>query len=379
MMATSSRPALAKDDTPWAKSDVNRRTEQFRVLQYGSSGQPHPYEQYATHRLLSLAQTERFIEAADGESDGIFFEDNRYPVTSTPTTTSLPETTSHIPTLNPTTHSPTIISYDPTLYEPLRIEMDSRQLQQMVQSNTQKYESIVSYITDTAAPKAAKFWSDHLSTIPVSGSITVYKDDCPVSWTDNDSSEYHTFNNIDLVLYLIIDDGPCLEDDPPIAFSNGCLSDQFDRPIAGTLLLCSDKFLDISSDSAEGISQRQKIDEVLQHEMTHLLGMSGTKMPYWRDATNGGKPYTPRPLVETEVVCVNGGIQNITMPSQSTIREGVTKAGVRYFEVITPTVRNIIANQFNCENVTGARLDHNEYYNCIGSHWSPLFLVPKHS
>jgi hypothetical protein len=385
MMATSSwivAAALGKED-PWAAIDINRRTANVRSLQYGRVGGAagHPYEPYSINRLLQLSSSETDMLSSETTTTGagdsnneVYFEDNRYPVASTMTPSSSPETTSDAPTIIPTTQFPTMISYDASLYEPLRIEMDSRQLQEMVQSDTSKYEYLVTYITETAAPKAAEFWSNHLSTIPVAGSITVYKEDCPVSWTDNDASAYHTFNNADLVLYLIIDDGPCLGEDPPIAFSNGCLSDQYDRPIAGTLLLCSDNFADISSDTAEGTKQRQEIDEVLQHELTHLLGMSGATMPYWRDATKGGAPYTPRPLVEEEVVCVNGEIQNITMPSQSTIMESVTKMGVRYFEVVTPTVRNVVANQFDCEDATGARLDHNEYYNCIGSHWSPLFF-----
>ncbi len=377
MMTTTSWlvAALVKDDA-WAAINVNRRASNVRVLQYGEEGgRGHPYEQYSTHRLLQSETEQSSSETTGEDSSEVFFEDNRYPVsTMTPTAAASTETTSRSPSLRPTTQFPTVISYDASLYEPLRIEIDSRQLQQLVQSNAQKYEYLVTYITETAAPTAATFWSNHLSTIPVSGSITVYQDDCPVSWTDNDTSEYHTFSNADLVLYLILDEGPCLEADPPIAFSNECLSDQFDRPIAGTLLLCSDNFADISSDTSEGTSQRQKIDEVLQHELTHILGMSGATMPYWRDATKGGAPYTPRPLVEEEVVCVNGETQNITMPSQSTIMEGVTTTGVRYFEVVTPTVRNVVANQFDCEDATGARLDHNEYYNCIGSHWSPLFF-----
>ena len=157
-------------------------------------------------------------------------------------------------------------------------------------------------------------------------------------------------------------------------FSNDCLVDQFDRPIAGTLLICADKFGSMSSDTEEGRSQQQKLDEVLQHETAHVLGMSGATMPYWRDRTNFGKPYTPRPLIEEEVVCINGETESIVVPAQNTVREGKTKTGVRYFRVVTPTVRNVIANQFDCESATGARLDNNEYYNCIGSHWSSVSL-----
>lgn len=202
----------------------------------------------------------------------------------------------------------------------------------------------------------------------------ITEEDCPVVWSNGDNSAFHTFDDADLVLYFMVDEGPCLRDDPPIAFSNECASDQFDRPIAGTLLICADNFGSLLSDSEEGASHRQKLDEVLQHEFAHVLGMSGSAMPYWRSSSDGGKPRTPRPLLEEDVVCINGEMERIIMPSQDTLREGRTKTGVRYFEVVTPTVRNIVSNHFDCETATGARLDHNEYYNCIGSHWSPRFF-----
>ena len=172
-----------------------------------------------------------------------------------------------------------------------------------------------------------------------------------------------------------MDEGPCEDDDAPIAFSNDCAMDQYDRPTAGTLLLCSTNFEEIEIDSTKGRAQQQKLDEVLQHELAHILGMSGATMPYWRDASNGGKPYTSRPLVETDVVCINGETESIAMPSESTVVEGMTETGARYFEVVTPIVRNIVSNQFDCEGVTGARLDNNEFFNCIGSHWSPVSPV----
>ena len=362
----------------WDRIDINRRTTKSQTLQYGKlNGQGHPYEMYASHRLEETGWQAwgTSDEEFNGASD-VYFEDNRYPVAS-PTM----HPTSGTPTLRPTTGTPTtlaptVISYNPTLYKPLRIHMDSRNLLPKLQSNPNRYSYLVNYIINTAAPKAAQFWSNHLSTIPVESPIVITSEDCPLAFLDDDTDDYHRFDNTDLVLYLLVDEGPCLrEESPPIAFSNDCASDQFDRPIAGTLLICGENFIELSSNNGEGRSHRQKLDEVLQHELAHILGMSGSTMPYWRDASNGGKPYTDRPLVETEVTCINGETESIIMPSTNTVREGTSKTGVRYFEVVTPTVRNVLANQFDCEDVTGARLDNNEYYNCIGSHWSPVSVI----
>lgn len=148
------------------------------------------------------------------------------------------------------------------------------------------------------------------------------------------------------------------------------IQDQFDRPIAGWLLLCSANFPYISSSTPEGDSERQKLNEVLQHELAHILGMSGSTMAYWRDSLKGGAPRTPRPLVVDEMQCVNGTVINTTIPSEDTVRMGVTNSGIQYYEVVTPTVRNVVANQFNCDSATGARLDNFEHFDCIGSHWS---------
>ena len=139
--------------------------------------------------------------------------------------------------------------------------------------------------------------------------------------------------------------------------------------------MCSENFDSISSSSDEGASQRQQLDEVLQHELAHILGMSGSTMAYWRDPLQGGAPRTPRPLTVSEITCVNGTIINATVPSGNTVRMGKTDSGIRYFEVVTPTVRNVVANQFNCQDkATGARLDNFERFDCIGSHWSSRYF-----
>ncbi|KAL7480684.1 hypothetical protein ACHAW6_006352 [Cyclotella cf. meneghiniana] len=255
------------------------------------------------------------------------------------------------------------------LYEPLRIHVDTRRLQSVVDGDPSKYD-IVNYLETEAATKAASFWSRHLSTIPVREEIIITPDQCPLAFQGSENNDVHTFNQTDLVFYLFADEGPCDGESPPIAFSDECAMDQFDRPIAGWLLICSEFFSSISSDDNDGMSQRQKLDEVLQHELAHILGMSGSTMAYWRDPLKGGAPRTLRPLAVEEVMCVNGTIINTTMPSEDTVKVGTTISGVRYFEVATPTVRNVVANQFDCENATGARLDHFERFDCIGSHWS---------
>ena len=154
---------------------------------------------------------------SDTEEDNIYFEDNRYPTTSPPSsspTTSKPITSQ--PTTSQPTGKPTIISYDPTSYKPLRINVDTRQLQSKLQSNPQRYSYLVNYISTIAATKVATFWSNHLSTIPVSTPIVVTRNECvDTIWPYmNDNEDRHVFVNADLVLYILLDEGPCLTDTP---------------------------------------------------------------------------------------------------------------------------------------------------------------------
>ena len=118
------------------------------------------------------------------------------------------------------------------------------------------YSRLVDYVSNVAGPAAAKFWGDHLSTIPVEGEegVSVTSDDCPLAFSSSsggDGANNRTHADADLVVYLLMDDGPCLGDDPPIAFSSDCLADQYDRPIVGTVLLCTPGNFDAIASSDE--------------------------------------------------------------------------------------------------------------------------------
>lgn len=357
----------------------NKRNTNIRTLQYGTTtdsghASGHPFEAYSHDRLLQAAATITTTTTTDaGDADivvggtSVYFEDD--PMSSS------------APTIN-----------NPELYKPIRIIVDTSKLIPYIKIDPTRYSYLVDYLNGTAGPAAAQFWSTHLSTIPVTDSITITKDDCPLLWnTNNDNTNdnvvettIYTFTNADLVIYLLIDDGPCLSTNPPIAFSSDCLSDQFDRPIVGTVLLCTleNYFDDFTIDNVVSTNeQRQKIDEVLQHEFAHILGMSGSTAPYWRNVLKGGEPYTSRPLVEQNVTCLDGTIESINLPSTTTMIEGTTARGIKYYEIVTPTVRNIVANQFNCwtpqdDRLIGARLDTNDG-NCIGSHWSTRLFATE--
>lgn len=99
------------------------------------------------------------------------------------------------------------------------------------------------------------------------------------------------------------------------------------------------------------------------HEFSHLLGMSSDSFPYWYDSVTGF-PRTPRPF--------NYNLDCGTVASETTVRlsADVTHSGLHY-EIITPTVKAVVQNQFNCSGDIGGRL---ETYpgGCFGDHWDAV-------
>ena len=235
-----------------------RRTATTRPLEYGkSSGRGHPFERYSSESWSTSSyqlekgdipdkkrQRPRHVVAVDDDhlpsvprSENVPFEDKRYPDVAPLLTSQL--SSSSVPSLQ-TSPSPYPINEYLPLYEPLRIQLDSRRLQPLIESNPKKYASLINHLVTRAMPKAANFWSEHLSTVPVEGSIVVTEEECPLAFLGNDNGAgTHTFYETDLVLYLFLDEGPCLEEDPPIAFSSDCAMDQYDRPtaVSGEFLL----------------------------------------------------------------------------------------------------------------------------------------------
>jgi leishmanolysin-like peptidase len=117
------------------------------------------------------------------------------------------------------------------------------------------------------------------------------------------------------------------------------------------------------------------------HEIGHVLGISSDSLAYFRHPITG-QSLTPRPFEVSTVTCVNGDkIQYLGMPSSEVLQERVVSATtangggggggkLRYYEVVTPTVQQVVQNQFNCPTLLGARLENQQDgTDCFGSHW----------
>ena len=250
----------------------------------------------------------------------------------------------------------------------------------------------------------AQVWGSHLSVFPVSGAIPLSSQDCfglySPYFSSNSFGSSVGVNNADLAIYVGAEDvvpTPAGDIDlcpaGTLAIALTCSIDQFDRPIMGAINFClnnivrrleeeneDNRKLDSSSLRAQMSSSTVNIlgndaiaDATLVaiHEAGHALGFSLPLMQYFRDAETG-EPLTPRPFTPTNVQCDDGTIQNLIFPSTSTVQARQTSDGRVYHEVVTPRVTQVVRNHFNCQSLTGARLENrptNTAMNCTGQHW----------
>jgi len=263
-----------------------------------------------------------------------------------------------------------------------------------------------------ALPEAARIWKQHLSVYPVSGGIDLTPDVCYGSyahlWDDNGSSK--EVRDADMVIFISAYDvlstpsGGTIPVCGPrsLALGAACALDQWDRPVVGFINLCLDDGDDedelqldelVSQAFQQGTdygrqtshqhnsgkrldSKRASLTDILLHEIAHTLGFDSYLFKFFRDAKTG-EPLTPRPFQTTVVECSNGdsSSEHHGFPSSKVLQRGKHSNGDVYYEIVTPRVKQVVQNHFNCPSLTGARLENYEA-SCIGSHWDErLFLA----
>jgi hypothetical protein len=143
--------------------------------------------------------------------------------------------------------------------------------------------------------------------------------------------------------------------------AQSCDSDQYDRPIGGWIDFCYQAFELDEHHQVSSIVLKEMIETAI-HEIGHVLGLTSRDMAYYYDKTTG-LPRTPRPFKSNDsTICVNGKKAtdfdpNLVTPAQNTLRLGALYPGIRYYEVVTPTVRQVARNHFNCDRMEGMRLE----------------------
>jgi len=181
-------------------------------------------------------------------------------------------------------------------------------------------------------------------------------------------------------------DSPMIEETPAVinictgdylAAASYCSTDQYDRPTAALLHICID-------DSFFDPKYLRRNIMTLIHEMGHALGFNALSMAHFRRPD--GTPYTPRDddgdIPDSTIECTGPEAEHQTatlpLPSEEILRFRNVRGGVRVAEIVTPSVLQVVRNQFDCQLLTGAELESSEGSplsltvegaGCIGDHW----------
>ncbi len=161
-----------------------------------------------------------------------------------------------------------------------------------------------------------------------------------------------------------------------LAAASYCSTDQYDRPTAALLHICIDAhFFDEK--------YRRRNIMTLIHELGHALGFNALSMAHFRRPD--GTPYTERDedgnVPDATVECTGPEAEHqlatLPLPSSDVLQFKNVRGGVRVAEIVTPSVLQVVRNQFDCQLLTGAELESSEGNplstlegaGCIGDHW----------
>ncbi len=159
-----------------------------------------------------------------------------------------------------------------------------------------------------------------------------------------------------------------------LAVSTFCAKDDAtDRPLIGLLNICL---------AATTYQSTSNMEEIITHELIHTLVLSEFLFPFFRSATDGSR-FISNPNIAQRIPCVKGNyIQFFTLSSKVVkyktenvkYSDGYVNRG--YYEIVLPTVRQVVRNQFNCQSMTGARLENQptNAHACLGSHFDERFF-----
>ena len=169
-----------------------------------------------------------------------------------------------------------------------------------------------------------------------------------------------------------------------LAAAYPCVLDQFDRPVVGYTNFCLDNLGILNGPTFNNwlraplvnnppvLLTQRGVDNIISttlHETGHVLGMVIDMFRFFRDPETGDFQ-TPRPFESTQVWCPDGTTRSVLLPSTRTLQWELSPRGVRHYHVVTPRVRTVVRNHFNCQSLQGARIENLPTLgSCIGSHW----------
>jgi len=268
----------------------------------------------------------------------------------------------------------TLVSYgDENSFEPLRISLESDQLDNFGKQKRAKHSITATAIlaaealTGDILPAVADIWSNALSVVRAASDISPSSSSSAgdaKKCGEADIPRHHLLNgvpNSDIVIYVTPNGPQCYKDDGGtpsgvLSYSSVCSFDQNMRPIFANIVVCFDSI--DTSDGEVSVTESLRLTASLTKEVGKVLGMSPSLYQYFRNVETG-QPYGAK---MQEVTCVDGSKQTLSMPK---ILEAFYDADDDnnlvsqnpHYEIVTPTVRQVVRNHFDCQTLHGARLD----------------------
>lgn len=269
------------------------------------------------------------------------------------------------------------------LFKPMRIRFETKALDD---TRTTSTAAKIDFIKNEILPKTATFWSQALSVVPVTGNLKIssleldgnrYCGDSEFTEVPAEHISTGLFGT-DLVLYVSGTPSSRFCGGTTLAVAVACNFDQYDRPTAGAINICLDSITVDADGTASDAVVRDNVD-VLIHEVAHVLGLSSNSFPYFWDPETA-EPRTPRNWQEKQVECVDGVTRTVRkFPAENTMQFFTAENGQRYAAIVTPKVKAVARNQFDCQTLPGAKLENQPTGDdsCTGDHWDEHDYYPE--
>eukprot|EP00956_Cyclotella_meneghiniana_P024967 scaffold51128_cov78-Cyclotella_meneghiniana.AAC.7 len=175
--------------------------------------------------------------------------------------------------------------------------------------------------------------------------------------------------NADTLIYVTLNGVRC--SDTTMSYAYVCTFDQYFRPLVGNLVICLDAIEALHGEVTE--QETLHLAASLTKEVAKILGLSTSLFQYYIDPETGNA----RGATKKNVTCVNGDVKELHVPNMllSTFESEVHRRdNMDYpsFVISSPIVKQIVRNHFDCQSISGARLDRNPA-TCFGGALDPLY------
>ena len=269
--------------------------------------------------------------------------------------------------------------------QPIRIHYVTSPIEKSIEENTNSAQKAGGqFVLDTILPEIANNFAEMISVEPLNG-IAVDQSVCDAIYSNFIPDDFVVLDVDAIVIVSSFLDVTirektynwCSTDESKATLASAVSCGQEEntsRPIIGLMNVC------LAATSKESESNML---EILSHELLHVLAMSEGLLPFYRNALDGSA-LTADPYAYQSIPCVNGKSPitfydfspNILAYRKESVKYDGRRELRSYYEITLPTVRQVVRNQFNCQSLTGARLENQPTSpnSCIGSHFDERFF-----